>query len=122
MAATAQDLQRLLEDAWQDREADARTLREQLRFQERSVGELLATGSINSVSKNSASQTYSFSGNGTLTTVELARAFRDLITLHDTVAQLFSLTADADIYAEMMARCVPIYSSRPDMRFLHCTP
>lgn len=120
MAATTNDLQRLLDDAWDDKEADSRTLREQLRVRERQVGELISAGSINSISKNSASQTYSFAGIGVLTTAEVARAIRDLINLYDEVAIALSTSVDATIYNEMKLRLVPVREFTKDFSGLNC--
>lgn len=122
MAATTQDLQRLLEDAWDNAPEGSLTLREELRRNERAVGELLATGSVQSVSKNTASQSYAYTGNGTLTTAEVARAWRELINLFDTCSAVLTAAAtaatDENIYPEMQARLLPVYATRPNLHTL----
>jgi hypothetical protein len=121
VATTTQDLQRLLEDAWDNAPDGALTLREELRRNERAIGVLIAQGSLSSVSKNSSSQSYAF-GQGQLTTAEMARAWRVLINLFDRSQSIIlaaSLTNDDDtIYAEMKARLVPVYSTRPNLHTL----
>ncbi len=125
MAATTQDLQRLLDDAWDSAPETASTLRDELRRYETAVGALLSGGSIQSVGKNSANQSYAYTGNGTLTTAEVARAWRDLISLFDRCQQVL-ITAgtesptDDEIYAEMKARLRPVYQTRGDYRNLRC--
>jgi hypothetical protein len=112
----------MLEDAWDNRAGNGRTLREELRACERIVGLLLTAGSLSSVSKNSASQSYAFSGIGSLSTADVARAWRDLITLHDAsqaALQAASLTSDdSAIYAEMCLRCFPTYATEQNLSSL----
>lgn len=103
-----QDLQRMLEDACEAADANALTLREQLRVYEQGTGANLAAGSLASVSKGSASHSFAFSDTGTVTTAELARGWRDLINLHDQVVTDFTAsghpTENADLCAEMRYR------------------
>lgn len=96
------------------------TLREQLRARERQVGALIGHGSIVSVSKNSTSQTYSFSGSGSITASEIARAYRTLIDLYDSVSAGIQSADDALIFAEMMSRLEPCAGFTKD--FVCLTP
>lgn len=111
MALETNDLRRGLDDAYDDAQAATVTLREQLRLNERAAGALLAGGSLSSVSKNSASQSYAF-GRGQVTTADLARGWRDLIDLYDRVFAAFSTagssTADSAVVAEMRLRLQPV--------------
>ena len=102
----------MLEDAWDNAGDGANTLRAELRINEKAVGSLIASGQIQSVGKNSASQSYAF-GTGALTLPQLAEAWRDLINLFDTCAGIVDSPAtDDSIYAEMTARLRPRYSRR----------
>lgn len=93
-------------------------LREQLRENETAAGRLVSAGSLSSVSKNSASQSYAF-GYGHLTAVEIARAWRTLIDLFDSTATDLSSSVDATIKAEMMRRLVPIREFTKDFTCLN---
>ena len=109
----------MLEDAWDNAPEDGDTLREELRKNERAVGELISAGSIQSVSKNSTSQSYAFSGGGQLTTAEVARGWRDLLNLFDRCSNILlanSVSAsDENVHAEMVWRLQPVYVTRPDI-------
>lgn len=109
----------MLDDAWDHSQQTAHTLREELRANETAVGNLLSQGQLASVSKNSASQSYAFSGQGTLTTADIARGWRDLINLFDRCFNLLtaagSATTDEDVLAEMRARLSPVYQTRADI-------
>lgn len=63
----------------------APALRNQLRAYEKASEALFRGGSIASVSKNSASQSYRGPGLGSYTPVQLANAWRQLISLYDQV-------------------------------------
>lgn len=108
----------MLEDAWDAAPEGALTLRETLRTLEKEIGALIATGQIQSVGKNSANQSYAF-GTGALTLPQIAEGWRDLINLYDRSAAVLTTAAatvnDATVYAEMTARCFPVYSTRPNL-------
>ena len=93
----------MLDDAYDDSQAAAITLREQLRLNERAAGRLSSGGSLASVSKNSASHSFAY-GRGTVTAIEVARGWRELIDCHDLTAAALSSTDDAAIKAEMLLR------------------
>ena len=71
------------ENAWDDCPATPRSLRDQFRLMERNAASLFASGSIGSVSKNSASQSYAGSGFGRFSVVQIQQGFRMLIELYD---------------------------------------
>lgn len=103
-----------MEDAWDSAPASVNTYRDELRRLEREVGLLVSKGALSSASKNSASQSYA-SGQGNLTTADVARAWRDLINLFDRCHQLLidagtASPTDDEIYFQMRARCRSIYS------------
>lgn len=84
MDVPVETLQLFLENSWDDAPADANSLRVQLRNNERSVGSLFSTsGSLGSVSKNSASQAYRGAALGSLTLVQIQNAWRMLINGYD---------------------------------------
>lgn len=107
MALETADLRRMLDDAYDDALSDSLPLREQLRSKERASGAVIAGGSLSSVSKNSASQSYAF-GRGNVTPAEIARGWRVLIDSYDTVAASLSSTDDAVIVAEMRLKLHPV--------------
>lgn len=120
------DLQRLLDDAWDAAPAGANTLREQLRANEVTAGQILAAGSLASVSKNSASQAWALSGPGAFTPAELVRAWRDLLNLFDSISDLMTRGAetvtDEAIYAEMKSQLrLSANSVSLDLRNLRAT-
>jgi hypothetical protein len=90
----------MCDDAW-DACADATPFREQLRIFETQAGKLVSAGSISSVSKNSASQTYGF-GNGMLTAAEIARGWRQLIDLFDQTSTNLGPVSELEIKTEML--------------------
>ncbi len=104
MGIHTSDLKRMLDDAWDVAPAGDDTLRDTLRGQERAAGLLVSGGSLASVSQNSVSHSYSYGG-GSLTAVDIARGWRELIDLFDVVSG--SQTGDDAIYAEMKRRLVP---------------
>jgi len=125
VAAIAQDLQRLLEDARDGALESAATLREELRKNERAVGAMVQYGSLQTVSKNSTSQTYAFGGGTSMTTAEVARAWRDLLNCHDgaqsaLIASGIATPSDTQIYTEMMARIEPSFASSLNLENLRC--
>jgi hypothetical protein len=100
----------MLDDAWDDSQAEAVTLREKLRANERLAGTLVSGGSLSSVSKNSASQSFAF-GRGNVTALEIARGWRMLITIFDQVYTSFAAAGetntDTAVATEMRRRLVP---------------
>ena len=111
----------MLDDAWDDR-AEL-TLREKLRANERAAGAMLSAGSLASVSKNSASQSFAY-GRGNVTVAEIARGWRELITCFDQVFTSFNTaglaTDDATIVVEMRARIQPVREFTKDFSGLLC--
>ena len=97
----------MLDDAFDDALATSTPLRDTLRANERATGNLISGGSLASVSKNSASQSYAF-GRGNITPAEIARGWRVLIDCFDTTAAALVSTDDAAIKAEMMLRLQPV--------------
>jgi len=83
MDIAIETLQMFLENAWDDAPDSASSLRQQLRNQERAAGNLFSGGSIGSVSKNSASQSYRSAGVGSYTPAQLQQSYRMLIELYD---------------------------------------
>lgn len=71
------------ENAWDDCPAAPLSLRSQLRLMERSAASLFAAGSIGSVSKNSASQSYAGAGFGRFSVAQIQQGYRMLIELYD---------------------------------------
>jgi hypothetical protein len=80
---SAETLQGFLENAWDAAPDNANTLRDQLRVYEKSALNLFSGGSIGSVSKNSTSQSYRGPGLGSYTPVQIANAWRMLISLFE---------------------------------------
>lgn len=72
------------ENAWDDAPEAAQSFRSQLRLMERNASSLFQSGSIGSVSKNSASQSYAGSGFGRFSVAQIQQGFRMLIELYDT--------------------------------------
>jgi hypothetical protein len=112
----------MLEDAWDAAPEGALTLRESLRTLEKEIGELIRTGQVQSVGKNSANQSYAF-GQTAHTLPEIAIGWRDLLNLYARCREVIIADSQADnednIYAEMTARCRPVYSRRPDITNIH---
>ncbi len=115
MAYTTADLRRLLDDAWDAAPLGGDTLRETLRTLETTAGAAVAGGNPSSISKNSASVSYTF-GVGAFTAVDIARAWRELIDLFDIVAA--NTSGDDDIYAEMKRRLVAVRDFTKDFTCL----
>lgn len=120
MAIAANDLKRMLDDAWDDAPDGDYTLRDQLRANERAAGSLLAGGSLSSVSKNSASHSYAY-GNGTLTIAEIARGWRTLIDLYDELFDsLDPNNSDAEVVIVMRQRLAPVREFTKDFTMIGC--
>jgi hypothetical protein len=114
----------MLEDAWDAAPEGALTLREQLRTNERAAGLVVSGGSLSSVSKNASSHSYAF-GAGTITPLEIANAWRDLINLYDILFDSYTTaaldTSDEAIYAEMRRRLLtPLSEFTKDYTSLNC--
>jgi hypothetical protein len=73
------------DNAWEDAPEGASTFYEQLRAEERKVGELFSQGALASVGKNSASQAYRGPGVGSFTPAQIQAGFRWLINLYKRV-------------------------------------
>jgi hypothetical protein len=137
-------LQSFLDDAWDALPDTANVLRDQLRSFEKNVTPLFSQGSISSVSKNSASQTYRGPGLGSYTPIQIANAWRTLINLYDATLQkanwaftqnipwflqtypAFSQAAGTDndptVYAMMKWILVPTTEYRIDITDLRLEP
>jgi hypothetical protein len=77
-------LQSFLDDAWDAAPNSGNSLRDQLRAFEKQVNALFNTsGTLGSVAKNSASQSYRGPGLGSYTVPQVAAAWRVLINLFD---------------------------------------
>ena len=72
------------ENAWDDCPATPSSFRGQLRIMERNAASLFSSGSIGSVSKNSASQSYAGAGFGRFSVAQIQQGYRMLIELYDT--------------------------------------
>ena len=111
----------MLDDAWDAAPEGALTLREQLRTNERAAGLVVSGGSLSSVSKNNASQSYAF-GSGNITATEIANTWRDLIDLYDWVFDARTTagfnTDDDAVYPEMRRRLVAIREFAQDFSTL----
>jgi hypothetical protein len=97
----------MLDDAWDDAPEGGLTLRNALRAKERAAGLLVSGGSLSSVSKNSASQSYAF-GSGAVTATDIARGWRILIDLYDSVVASSLTDTDNETIVIMRERLVPI--------------
>ena len=131
------------ENAWDDAPASANSLRAQLRIMERGAANLFSAGSLSSVSKNSASQSYAGSGFGRFSVAQIQQGFRMLIELYDQelartkwiynsvgtchdefVAAYPDYDNDPDpaIYALMTYRLIPVESYEIDLSYLRLQP
>jgi len=127
---TTETLQAFLDDAWDAAPAQANTLRDQLRTFEKSVTKLFSQGSLASVQKNAASQSYRGPGLGSYTPVQIANAWRGLINLFDsTKAEVDAEIAAADtqapandqdpvIYGRMKLQLLPVTEYQADITSL----
>ena len=137
-----------LENAWDDAPDAANTLRQQLRIQERTAQNLFSAGSIGSVSKNSASQSYAGAGFGRFSVAQIQQGFRMLIELFDqeliqtasiysyslkyptnqvsvwftTAFPNYSTDPDPAVYAFMNRRIVPVEDYQIDLTDLRLQP
>ena len=130
MDIPVETLQCWLENAWDDSPAAANTLRPQLRINERNAANLFsASGSLASVSKNSASQAYRGTALGSLTQVQIQYGWRMLINLYDEVKcwtdNLYHLSQNQNLLPQPLnQQCVillqlfvtqfPTYAADPD--------
>lgn len=136
------------DNAWDDAPLGANTLRQQLRIQERAAQNLFSAGSLGSVSKNSASQSYAGAGFGRFSVAQIQQGFRILIELYDQcldqanciVAALatnptnpclqwfvqyvagFAADPDAAVYALMKFRLCPVDNYEIDLSDLRLQP
>ncbi len=72
------------DNAWDDAPEAAQSFRSQLRLMESNANNLFSSGSIGSVSKNSASQSYAGAGFGRFSVAQIQQGFRMLIELYDS--------------------------------------
>ena len=72
------------ENAWDDAPEQASSLRDQLRKMERGAATLFSAGSIGSITKNGASNSYAGAGFGRFSVAQIQQGFRMLIELYDT--------------------------------------
>ena len=131
------------ENAFDDAPATPATLRPQLRLMERNAASLFSSGSISSVSKNSASQSYAGSGFGRFSVAQIQQGYRMLIELYDElliqanwlnstagtchddfVAQYPNYAADPDqaVYDLMKVRLTPVEYYQIDLSYLRLRP
>lgn len=108
------------ENAWDDCPANANSLREQLRKMERGAAALFASGSLGSVSKNSASQSYAGAGFGRFSVAQIQQGFRMLIELYDAalnqskcIYQLAQQYPTNQVGIDFLAK-YPTYAADPD--------
>lgn len=136
------------ENAWDDAPAQANTLRQQLRIMERAAQNLFSAGSIGSVSKNSASQSYAGAGFGRFSVAQIQQGFRMLIELFDAMlieatciskayatnpnnpclqwfaplAAGFAEDPDPTVYLLMTGKLIPVDSYEVDLSYLRLQP
>jgi hypothetical protein len=136
------------ENAWDDCAATPASFRAQLRLMERGAASLFASGSIGSVSKNSASQSYAGSGFGRYSVVQIQQAFRMLIELYDSelwetqclfnlaqtyptnqcginfILKYLNYAADPDdaVYDRITRKLIPVESYEVDLSYLRLQP
>ena len=137
-----------LENAWDDAPDVANSLRQQLRIGERNAASLFSAGSIGSVSKNSASQSYAGAGFGRFSVVQIQQGYRMLIELYDeelnraqwiyqqsqtyptnqqgiwfnTKFPTFSTDPDPAVYFFMGNHIVPVENYEIDLSYLRLRP
>src|SRR5579862_879288 len=116
-----------LDDAWDASPQEANSLRGQLRTFEKQVTTLFSQGSIASVGKNSANQSYRGPGLGSFTPAQLQYLWRRLINLFDSTknevdaeialpdTQAPANDQDPVIYGRMMLQLQPVTEYQPDM-------
>ena len=98
MDVNTDDLEAFLNLAWQNAKDAANTLPEQLLAEQQAALSLLAKGSIASVGKNAANQSYGYYGPGNLTHRQITNAFTTLRRYYQTVKdKIVCAFAKADI-------------------------
>lgn len=139
MDVTTETFQAFLDDAWDAAPQQANTLRDQLRTFEKQVTALFRLGSIGSVSKNAASQSYRGPGIGQYTPAQIQTVWRGLINLFDEVKACIDAelaeqpetppdpnppTNDADptVYAGMKCRLQVVTEYSSDLTNLRLQP
>ncbi len=131
------------ENAWDDAPLTASSLRAQLRTMERAAQNLFSAGSLSSVSKNAASQSYAGSGFGRFSVAQIQQGFRMLIEMYDWllreattvynstgtchdefVARYPDFGADPDqaVYDAMTFRLQPVDNYEIDLSYLRLQP
>ena len=134
---TAETLAAFLDDAWDACQASANLLRDQLRAFEKNATGIYNQGTLAAVSKNSASQTYRGAGVGSLTTLQIANAWRLLINLFDTTLAAINWrlanpssnpacnppdNSDGTVYACMKPILLPVTEYQVDVTDLRLWP
>ena len=137
MDISTETLQSFLDDAWDAAPAEANTLRDTLRGYEKAATRLFSAGSLASVGKNSANQAYRGPGVGSYTPVQIANAWRTLITLFDRVKRAIDRElaepvpadpdapvndADLTVYTCMMANLQVVTEYQSDITELLLPP
>jgi hypothetical protein len=131
------------ENAWDDAPLGANTLRQQLRIMERAAQSLFSAGSLGSVSKNSASQSYAGAGFGRFSVAQIQQGFRILIEMYDWILKEanwvyastgtchdqfvlkypnFAEDPDQAVYDIMVIRLQPVDSYEIDLSYLRLQP
>lgn len=85
MDVNTDDLEAFLNLAWQNAQDGANTLPAQLLAEQQAALALLAKGSVQSVGKNSTSQSYGYYGPGNLTHRQITNAFTTLRRFYQVV-------------------------------------
>jgi hypothetical protein len=138
---STETLQAFLDDAWDAAPEEGDTLRDTLRgFEKQLTAQFETAGSLGSVSKNSASQSYRGPGLGSYTIPQIQTAWRTLINLFDsTLAWINSYLAnppatpptcwtppednsDATVYQFMKNQLVVVTEYQPDLSNLRLRP
>lgn len=108
------------DNAFDDATAGANSFRPQLRVMERGAANLFASGSIGSVSKNSASQSYAGAGFGRFSVAQIQQGYRMLIELYDDCLRmanyLYNLSQNypANADGQCFIKKYPNYEADPD--------
>ena len=105
------------ENAWDDCKPTANSLREQLRIMERNAASLFASGTLASVSKNSASQSYAGAGFGRFSVAQIQQGYRMLIEMHDQLLAMAKWLNDTDTSAwhDTFVAKYPNFADDPDI-------
>lgn len=141
MDISAETLQGFLDDAWDVAGDVAGSLRTQLRLYETTCSKKFnVSGTLGSVSKNSASQSYRGPGLGSYTLPQIQTAWRTLINLYDqeldranwlnaiqdvwftTKYPKYAADADGAVYDFMKKRLLPIETFEEDFSDLRLHP